>query len=333
MQSGAVSPSSASGGPLDAAAPRMRWFSSDEASVQRIPGWNIHCLQITAGTLDGQSVDLHLPSIQVLFEEYRNVSTGHSGTAPTGAVIFGIAKGMKGRGRLNGIPWSDGVSAFDSRRELDSIVPPAELISLVVGRQVLKEYAWHTEHVDLEDWLSEGPMVLNDARLAQRLAWRLLEMKTACQNGSLSAEGSAVQQRLMHDVLETLGPLVSEHLCRQGAARRELAHVDVVRRARGYVQEHADEPLQILALCRALGVSRRWLQWSFNEVMGIGPMAYLRIMRLNGARRMLLGAAPGTKVKDAVEAYGFWHLSRFSRDYRRHFGELPSQTLHRALAR
>jgi AraC family ethanolamine operon transcriptional activator len=56
-------------------------------------------------------------------------------------------------------------------------------------------------------------------------------------------------------------------------------------------------------------------------------------MRLNGARRMLLRAGPRTKVSDAVEAYGFWHLSRFSRDYRRHFAELPSQTLRRAQAR
>jgi AraC family ethanolamine operon transcriptional activator len=36
-------------------------------------------------------------------------------------------------------------------------------------------------------------------------------------------------------------------------------------------------------------------------------------------------------VKDAVEAYGFWHLSRFSRDYKTMFGELPSETLRRSM--
>lgn len=317
----------------DAAALRVRSFSDDEVSVQRIPGWNLHCLQVSAGVFAGRSVDLHLPSIQLLFEEYRNVRTGHCGTAPSGTVIFGVAKAMQGRGLLNGTSWSDGVTAFDARQELVSIVPPVDLISLVVDRRVLYEYAWTTEHVDLEHWLSQGPIVLSDADLAHRVAARLLEVKTACQDGSLCAEEPAAQQRLEDDVLEILCPLVVERLRRPEFARRDPVHVEVVRRAREFVRERADEPPRILDLCQALGVSRRWLQWCFNEVMGIGPRAYLHTLRLNGARRMLLRAAPGTKVNDAVEAYGFWHLSRFSRDYRRHFGELPSQTLRRALAR
>lgn len=320
-------------GTLGAAVLRVRSFSADEASVQHIPGWNLESLQISAGVLAGQSVDLHLPSIQVLFEEYRNVRTGHSGTAPSGSVIFGVASAMEGHGLLNGLRWSDGITAFDARRELVSVVPPAELITLVVDRPALIEYAWHTEQVDLEHWLAQGPIVLNDARLAQRVARRLREMKAACQHGSLHPEAPTVQQRLVHDVLEILCPLIVERLRRAPAARRDPCRVEIVRRARDYVRERVDEPPRILDLCRALGVSRRWLQCCFNGVMGLGPSAYLHVMRLNGARRMLLGAAPGAKVKHAVEAYGFWHLSRFSHDYRRHFGELPSQTLHRAQAR
>lgn len=317
----------------DAGVLRVRSFSDDEASVQRIPGWNLDFLQISAGSFGGRSVDLHLPAVQLLFEQYRNVVTGHCGTAPSGAVIFGLAWGMEGTGLLNGMRWSDGVTAFDARLELMSTVPPTELISLVVDRRTLNEHAWYTEHVDLEHWLSQGPIVLSDPVLARRMAGRLLGIKTACEEGSLCTDGASAQQRLQDDVLQILCPLIVERLRRPEAASRDLAPVEVVRRARAYARERADEPPRIVDLCRALGVSRRWLQWSFNEVMGIGPWDYLHLMRLNGARRLLRGATPGTKVRDAVEAYGFWHLSRFSRDYRRHFGELPSQTLQSALAR
>lgn len=317
----------------EATALRMRCFSDDEASVERIAGWNLHCVQVSAGALAGESVDLHLPAVQLLFEAFRNVSTSHCGTAPSGAVIFGVAGSMKGDGRLNGARWSDGIAAFDARQELVSIVPPVELITLVVDRQTLNEYAWSTEQVDLEHWLSCGPIVLHDPALAQQVAGHLLEMRAACQGGWLCADRLAAQQALADEVLEILCPLIVERLRRPQAARRELPQMEVVRRAREIVRAHADEPPRILDLCRELGVSRRWLQWSFNEVMGISPWAYLHLMRLNGARRMLLRAGPGTKVNDAVEAFGFWHLSRFSRDYRRHFGELPSQTLHRAQAR
>ncbi|MBR0682029.1 helix-turn-helix domain-containing protein [Roseomonas eburnea] len=40
---------------------------------------------------------------------------------------------------------------------------------------------------------------------------------------------------------------------------------------------------------------------------------------------------PGPRqVKAAALSFSFWHLGRFSRDYRRLFGELPSATVARA---
>jgi len=32
-------------------------------------------------------------------------------------------------------------------------------------------------------------------------------------------------------------------------------------------------------------------------------------------------------VQDIAARWGFWHLSHFANDYRRMFGELPSETL------
>jgi AraC family transcriptional regulator, ethanolamine operon transcriptional activator len=317
----------------EAAELRVRSFSEDEASVECITGWNLHCLQMSAGVLAGEAVDLNLPGFQLLFETYRNVSTSHCGTAPEGAVVFGIARSMSGDGRLNGQPWRDGVSVFDSREALFSLVPPVELITAVVDRAMLITYAREVEHVDLEPWLLHGPLVLDDVELASRVSTCLLQVKAAAQRGWLRAEAVVTQQRLADEALEVLCPLLVRRLHAPPPARRERPQVDLVRRARGWVHERADEPLRISELCRELGVSRRWLQASFNEVMGVGPQAYLHQMRLSGARRLLLQARPGTKVNDAVESYGFWHLSRFSRDYRRQFGELPSHTLRRALTR
>jgi transcriptional regulator GlxA family with amidase domain len=32
------------------------------------------------------------------------------------------------------------------------------------------------------------------------------------------------------------------------------------------------------------------------------------------------------KIADAANAWGFWHMGQFAKDYRTLFGELPSQT-------
>jgi AraC family transcriptional regulator, ethanolamine operon transcriptional activator len=312
----------------DLAVRTTRDFAADPQALESIPGWQIRCVQLTRGELAGRSVDVHLPAVQLLFEEYRNVATSQFGCGPRGSISFGVAVSMQGAGLLNGIPWRDGLSAFDTRRELESIVPPTTLISVVIDRRLLGEYLWHTEHADIEHWLAGGPAVANDAALAVCLSERLHLLVE-----SSHPDAPAVRQRLQHSVLELLGPNIAERLCAARSNKGEAAYVDVVRRARDHIEERLHDPPSIGQLCAALGVSRRWLQLSFNEVLKTSPLAYLRTMRLGGARRMLSSGAAGVQVKDAVEAFGFWHLSRFSHDYRCLFGELPSETLRRAALR
>jgi AraC family transcriptional regulator, ethanolamine operon transcriptional activator len=305
---------------------------ADFESMQTIPGWNVRCLQTTAGTLDGGSRDLYLDGIQVLCEDFRNVTTNYFGCAPADSFTIGVARSMKGYGRLDGAPWCEGVCAFDSRRELNSIVPPMQLLSVVVSRRLLCDYIEQTEQVDLEHWLSHGAAIVNSAPLAARAAHLLLDLLDTCFHPSVDLDAPAPRRAVRHGVLEMLGPLLVEHLRVHHAPRRETGHLWIVSRARDYARQRIADPLQVIDLCRAVGVSRRTLQTSFQQVLGVSPLAYLRAMRLNGARRMLLQGDPAMKVKDAIETWGFWHLSRFSQEYRRLFGELPSLSLRRAQA-
>ena len=43
-------------------------------------------------------------------------------------------------------------------------------------------------------------------------------------------------------------------------------------------------------------MSRRALQVSFQDVLGVSPLAYLRLIRLNGARQALLHPDKGLQV-------------------------------------
>ncbi|MNT82196.1 transcriptional regulator EutR [compost metagenome] len=89
-----------------------------------------------------------------------------------------------------------------------------------------------------------------------------------------------------------------------------------------------DHGWSILALCEQLGVSRRTLQYSFNEVTGLAPLDFVRAVRMNGVRQALR-AGPVEPVGTVAARFGFHHLPRFAAQYRAFFGELPSQTLAR----
>ena len=103
-----------------------------------------------------------------------------------------------------------------------------------------------------------------------------------------------------------------------------------VKRVADYLRAHAERPIGLSDLVAVAGVPGRTLTRHFRDTFGLSPMAYLRKLRFERARRDLLAAGPGETVADVAWRWGFRHMGRFSVDYRRFFGEAPSATLRRA---
>lgn len=103
------------------------------------------------------------------------------------------------------------------------------------------------------------------------------------------------------------------------------ARVRLLRRAEELMRGRLRNPLGILDLCASLGTTDRTLRLTFKERYGCGPMTYYRRLRLNMVRGRL-ASDPAVSVAAAAHEYGFTHLGNFAADYRRHFGELPSET-------
>lgn len=85
------------------------------------------------------------------------------------------------------------------------------------------------------------------------------------------------------------------------------------------------DPFGSIDLCRRLRVSDRTLRLAFRERYGMGPMAYFKSLRLN-AVRAALKAERQLAVAAAAARFGFHHMGNFAADYRRLFGESPSDT-------
>jgi AraC-like DNA-binding protein len=112
-----------------------------------------------------------------------------------------------------------------------------------------------------------------------------------------------------------------------GGPSASLRHV---RRAEEYIRAHVHEPLTVKTLVSIAGVGSSALYEAFKRHRGTTPMAFLRDARLERVRRDLLHPDASTSVTYQATRWGFLHLGRFSADYRRRFGEKPSETLRRA---
>jgi transcriptional regulator GlxA family with amidase domain len=103
-----------------------------------------------------------------------------------------------------------------------------------------------------------------------------------------------------------------------------------LKRADRYVAERIGETLAIEELARHCGVSWKTLQKAFVDSRGITPVAYVRNVRLDAARKAL---DEGASVAEVAGRFGFRSVTTFSLEYRKRFGVPPSRTKRRAAAR
>lgn len=101
----------------------------------------------------------------------------------------------------------------------------------------------------------------------------------------------------------------------------------LARRAHEWMVDRLGEDFCISTLCRHCGASRRELEYAFRTTLDISPAEHLRSLRLNAIRREL--RHPDSMMRTITEIayrYGVRHLGRFSVEYRKVFGETPSET-------
>ena len=98
-----------------------------------------------------------------------------------------------------------------------------------------------------------------------------------------------------------------------------------ISRAIGHLREHYNEPLKMEEIARALGMSVSGFHHHFKSVTAMSPLQFQKQIRLQEARRLMLGedldaASAGFRV-------GYEDPSYFSRDYKKLFGAPPQRDI------
>lgn len=303
----------------DAAWQARSLVSADvDEHASHLSGWRQEYDQLGGGGFTGRLDEAVSEGVQ-LFRERTSQRLRQRCEVWPGALWCGITvadDGSRLDGRVVG-PHGVMVSGEDGGFEL---VSPAghDIVGFVVSREALRAHAPGLELPSAGGggWWAADP-VQRQAALVHARA--ILVLAEAGVPGDLRSA--------MLDVVSGL-------LASRGPERRERGNASARRRlvaqAHGLVVCRPDQPPGVPELCAALHVSRRTLQYAFEDEVGVNPVAYLRSVRLNGVRRMLREGSDGLTVQGAAARWAFWNLSAFAADYRRQFGERPSETLARA---
>jgi AraC-like DNA-binding protein len=111
----------------------------------------------------------------------------------------------------------------------------------------------------------------------------------------------------------------------QGARLRQIASAGApaqrIAKAVRWLKDNFSEPVSVESLARRAGLSLSAFHLHFKGVTAMSPLQYQKRLRLQEARRLMLGE--GLDAAEAAFRVGYESPSQFSREYRREFGAPP----------
>ena len=282
--------------------------------------------QLSSGKFSGSLFSATVDDVTV-FRETLNQSVYQTGHSDARHITIAVACELSEQAYWNGRHiGEDAVVAFAPGREFELrtpshavcvgiSLPPGMLHSLAPD---LSAEHWVRHFAAMDCWMDGGSA---KSALASRLEAALSDPSES------ESEGLCAEVR---DLTELTIDYLAGVLDRQPASGPKLradSYPRIARRARAVMIERMGEPISISDLCNELGCSRRALQYAFESIFDVKPVAYLRTLRLAAARKALTANRRDTTVQDVAAAVGFAHLPRFAKDYARMYGEKPSETL------
>lgn len=222
---------------------------------------------------------------------------------------------------------ADGAVVLGPGAEIRCHVPqPLRWIAYTIDEAQCRDWMDGTALPGSGDFAVAGDLVTKSPALRQIAA----ELTALARSGSDSLASGQITPSVRDNVHRAL----TQGLVRQDANTRALhQRMRLIADADAYLEHRGGQAVYTLDLVEALGVPSRSIHTAFSAVYGMGPHQFLQLRRLNLVHRALREARGDARlVKTIALDHGFWHLGRFAQQYKRLFGETPSETLARAKA-
>lgn len=302
-------------------------FREHDAFSQAVQGWDLDFMQLDRGKFKADV--LQAATARSLFGYGSfNRSFDQRGSSPPGVWTFAIFSGLSTQVIWRELEISNcNMVIYRPGSEIDCVSRPGfevytcsftedhlDLICAKLRLSGIKKLVGESEHIrcKIED-LVEGRKLLRN--ITQSLTSGLLSIDDANLTFSL-------EQELPETILSIL------FLSTPTARIRPKRRTDALRKVKEHLAEYPQDPVTVQSLCSLTGVSERTLQYAFLDHYGISPKTYLKNFRMYGVRKEILrGDSITTKINEIAYNWGFWHMGQFAADYRKLFGELPSETL------
>lgn len=212
--------------------------------------------------------------------------------------------------------WYDAASCFVVRGETVYEANVAEAPYLAIGLHVPPDVVVDTllELGPLPAAVPASPAFV--APVDERLSDAILRL--------VASAADPTERRIVAPL--ALREVVYRLLCTDAAAVLRAgiggeAEREPIRAAMAWLEAHADRKVTVEEVARRVAMSPSHFAHRFREVTSTSPMQYLKHVRLDRARGLLLSR--GLRPSEVAGQVGYASLSHFTRDFKRRFGVAP----------
>jgi len=308
-----------------------QFFDLDDFSSS-VHSWDVNFRQLDSGNFRSRLLQIDLGDFQFGHAHF-NRQIIQRGSSPPDLYTFALPANSSQRIIWRGKELPDnGIMVYSPGMEIDGVTWPGfNIYTFSLPVEMLENSSRMFDYPEIRNLVCGGDVLTCNLSVLKKFRQLLRLFCSKLENGrTREAEQNLLSEFNFIILEQLLSAIIS--------SSREVKHYNssrlrdkALKKAMTYISEYSQECPTVQMICQAAGVSKRTLDYAFLEQFGVSPKVYLQTFRLNGVYRELRRRDPSsTKIADAANNWGFWHMGQFAADYRKLFDELPSETLRKS---
>ena len=297
--------------------------------------WDLEFTQLSPGKFQADLTSFGDMDIQV-GETIYNRALLQKGSVPSG-VTFAVHHPDSAPiyWRYLDFP-ANGIIVFPENNEHQGLSQPNHHpFTVTISEQFLTIVAEDLGLPEINHFVLKGEVLICDPMAIHRIQTYLMSLCAAMKNTGGKLLDTMISYETKWKIARLLLLALASSKNAKSTKRQLIRRKRVVDRVLEYIDTDLATSRSVPELCRVAGVDERTLRNYFYELFSLSPKKYINCYRLNVVRSALKRMdSPKISIVDIANEAGFWHMGQFAKDYRKLFGELPSETFrHRTTQR
>ncbi len=295
-----------------------------------ISEWKQEYFQLSSGVFKGTTKEIHVGNIQI-FQEAMNQIVYQKSTSQKNSFTIAIPTKICGEGNWNGKLLNRNNTLLYLRPNYEHFFKTpifSDLYGITLNVELLNKY-----FEDSDIYLSTNIKELNllDNNFYLDVVGRMIGIFKVIEKNKKEMKYLNLYSHLESEVYDLLFDIFNYMPKIRNKYPSQYVARYLIDCTKEFIFFNKSKNLNVSDICNELKVSRRSLHYSFNKVLGISPVVFLRYIRLNGAKQEIIIKDGNVSINDIALNWGFGHMGMFSYYYKQLFSELPSQTVKRYL--